>query len=122
MCDGISVPPLSKYGDGNDAADGFAETPFLPDGVHYFSEQVLIGNILGLLAVAGALNNLAPETIYFIGSHLAEVVIQRVTRFNLLAINQERTWARDRLPCSSKFWNSLRRPFSSVVEPSSLVR
>ena len=74
-------------------------------------------------AVAGALDDLAAEAFDLVGRHGAEVVVERIAGFELLAVDQQRVaGAASGLPCSSKLRNSARRPFSSVVEPSSFSR
>ncbi len=99
-----------------------AEAAVLADGVHHFAQQILVGDVFGLAAVAGALDDLPPEALDLVGRHVAEVVVQRFAGFELLAVDQQRARARSGLPCSSKLRNSARRPFSSVVEPSSFSR
>ena len=73
--------------------------------------------------VAGALDDLAAEALDLVGGHVAEVVVERVAGFELLAVDQQRVRPR-RADCrvSSKLRNRARRPFSSVVEPSSFLR
>ena len=89
--------------------------PCFADGVHDFAEQFLIGEVLGLLAVAGALDDLAAEAVDLVGGHVAEVVVQRSPDSSCsLSISRVRGRASG-LPCSSKLRNSARRPFSSVV-------
>ena len=48
--DGVGVPPLGEHRDRDDAADRLAELARLADGVHHLAQQVLVGDVLGLLA------------------------------------------------------------------------
>ena len=73
------------------------------------------------LAVAGALDDLAAEPVDLVGGHLAEVVIQRVAGFELLAVDQQRMGAGERIAVLVEVAEQLKPPFSSVVEPSSFV-
>ena len=65
--DGVGVPTFREHGDRDDAADRFAEPALLADGVHDLAEQFLIGDVFGLLAVAGALDDLAAEAVDLVG-------------------------------------------------------
>ena len=62
----IRVPAFGEHGDRHDAADLLAESAFLADGVHDLAEKVLVGEVLRLLLVTGALHNLAAEPFDFV--------------------------------------------------------
>ena len=47
-------------------------------------------------AVAGALHDLTAKALDLVGRHLAEVVVERLAGFQLLAVDQQRAWARQR--------------------------
>ncbi len=47
--------------------------------------------------VAGALDDLAAEALDLVGRHAAEVVVQRLAGFELLAVDQQRVRARQRV-------------------------
>ena len=73
--------------------------------------------------IAGALDDLAAEALDLVGRHAAEIVVERVAGFELLAVDEQRVRARQRVAVvSSKLRNRARRPFSSVVVPSSFLR
>ena len=57
-------------------------------GVHDLAQEVLVGEILRLPGIAGALDDLAAEALDLVGGHGAEVVIQGLPGFQLLAIDQ----------------------------------
>ena len=97
MRHGISVPSLREHRDRHDAADRTAELSGLADGVHDLAEQFLIGNVFAGVRVAGALNDFAAKPLNFVGSHAPEIIVERIARFELLAIDQQRvgTWQAD---------------------------
>jgi hypothetical protein len=68
---------------------GVAPPAVLADGVHDLAQQVLVRDVLGLLTVAGAFDDLATEAVDLVGSHGAEIAIQGITRFELLAVDQQ---------------------------------
>ena len=45
--------------------------------------------MFGLLAVAGAFDDVAAEALDLVGSHGAEIVVQLLARFRLLAVDQQ---------------------------------
>ena len=111
--DGVGIPALGEHRDGDDAADGAAELAGLADGVHDLAEQFLIGDVLAGAGVAGALDDLAAEALDLVGRHAAEIVVERIAGFELLAVDEQRVRARQRVAVvSSKLRNSARRPFS----------
>ena len=123
MGDGVGIPALGEHRDRDDAADGTAKLAGLADGVHDLAEQFLVGDVFAGTRVAGALDDLAAKALDLVGRHAAEVVVERIARFELLAVDEQRVRARQRVAVvSSKLRNSARRPFSSVVVPSSFLR
>ena len=89
MGDGVGVPAFGEHGDRDDAADGIAEAALFADGVHDLPEEILVGEVLGLAAVAGTFDDLAAETVDLVGGHVAEVIVQCLAGFELLAVDQE---------------------------------
>ena len=47
--------------------------------------------------VAGALDDFAAEAVDLIGRHVAEIVVERIAGFELLAVDQQRVRARQRV-------------------------
>ena len=92
--DGVGVPALGEHRDGDDAADGAAELAGLADGVHDLAEQFLVGDVVAGSRVAGALDDLAAKALDLVGSHAAEVVVERIAGFELLAVDEQRVGAR----------------------------
>ena len=97
MRDGVGVPSLREHRDGDDAADRFAEAVFLADSVHDFAKKALVGEVFGLLPVAGALDDLSAKTLDLVGGHGAEVVVESLAGFKLFAINQQGVGPRERI-------------------------
>ena len=95
--DGVGVPALGEHRDGDDAADGAAELAGLADGVHDLAQQFLVGDVVAGAGVAGALDDLAAEAFDLVGGHAAEVVVERVAGFELLAVDEQRVGARERV-------------------------
>ena len=87
--DGIRVPAFGEHGNRYDAANGVAKPAFLADGVHDLPKQMLVGNVLGLASVAGTFDDLAAEAVDLVGSHGAEIAVQGIARFELLAVDQQ---------------------------------
>ena len=87
--DGVRIPSLGEHGHRHHAADGFAQTARLADGVHRLAEQVLVGEVLGLATVAGALDDLAPKTIDLVGGHPPEILVEPLTALELLAVDEQ---------------------------------
>ena len=117
MGDGVGIPAFGEHRDGDDAADRTAKLAGLADGVHDLAEQFLVGDVFAGTGIAGALDDLAAEALDLVGGHAAEVVVERIAGFELLAVDQQRVRARERIAVvSSKLRNSARRPFSSVVD------
>ena len=97
MGDGVGVPAFGEHRDRDDAADGAAELAGLADGVHDLAEQFLIGDVLAGAGIAGALDDLAAEALDLVGGHAAEVVVERIAGFELLAVDEQRVRARQRI-------------------------
>ena len=91
--DGVRVPSLGEHRDRDHATDRVAERARLPDGVHHFTKQVLVGDVVSVTAVAGARDALLPEALNLVGGDLAEVPVQRVAGLELNAIDQQGTRA-----------------------------
>src|SRR5207244_13268343 len=68
-----------------------------PDRIHRFTQQLLVGDVIGGSGVACALDDFAPKAIDFVGRHLAKVLIQSVAGFELLAVNQQGVRTRERI-------------------------
>src|ERR1017187_9519652 len=90
MRDGVGVPAFGEHGYRHHTPDGFAKTALFAHGVHDFPEQLLVGKVLGLLAVSRALDDLGAKTVDLVGGHVAEVLIQRLTGAQLLASPKNR--------------------------------
>src|SRR5579871_943594 len=92
---GIGVPAFGEHRNGDDAADGLAQAAGLADGVHHFAEDLLVGEVLSLLAIAGALDDFAPEALDLGTGDGAEVVVEGVAGFDLFAIDEQGVGAGD---------------------------
>ena len=95
--DGVGVPAFGEHRDGDDAADGAAQLAGLADGVHHLAEQFLIGDVVRCVGVTAALDDLTAKALDLVGGHAAKVVVERVARFELLAVDQERVRTRERV-------------------------
>jgi hypothetical protein len=121
--DRVGVPAFGEHRDRHHAADRAAELPGLADGVHDLAQQFLVGEVLAGAGVAGALDDLAAEALDLVGGHVAELVVQRVAGFELLAVDQQGVGARQRIAGGFvEVAEQGRRPFSSVEVPSSFLR
>jgi len=60
-------------------------------------QQFAVTQVLSLATVAGALDDLALEAFDLVGGHAPEIVVQRFAGFELLAVDQQSVWARQRL-------------------------
>ena len=89
MGDGPRVPALGEHRDGDDTADRSAESFRLADGVHDLAEQFLIGKILGLLAIAGALDLIPPEALDLVSCRGPEALVEGLARVELLTIDEQ---------------------------------
>ena len=84
------MPALREHGDGDDAANRSAEGIGLADRVHDLAQQLLIGEVLGLLPVAGAGDDLAPEALDLVAGGVAEAPVEGLARVELLALDEQR--------------------------------
>src|SRR5450756_264925 len=89
MRHGPRIPTFGEHGYRDDAANGITKTPFLADSIHDLSQQVLVGDVLCLSAVARALDDLAAEAVDLVGRHGAEALVQCIAGFELLAVDQQ---------------------------------
>jgi len=74
-----------------------AEAPLLADGDHHLPQQVHVGNVFSLAAVAGAFDDLPAEALDLVYGHAAEVIVQRLSGFELRTIDQQRARAGNRI-------------------------
>ena len=81
--DGVRVPSLGQHRHRDHAADRVAERARLPDGVHHFTKQLLVGDVVSVTAISGALDPLPPKALDLVGGDLAEVPVQRVAGLEL---------------------------------------
>ena len=95
--DGIGIPAFGEHRDGDDAADRTAKLAGLADSVHDLAEQFLVGDVFAGTGVAGALDDFAAKAFNLVGSHATKVVVERIARFELLAIDEQRVRARQRI-------------------------
>ncbi len=93
----LASQPFGEHRDGDDAADRTAKLAGLADGVHDLAEQFLVGDVVAGTGVAGALDDLAAEAFDLVGRHAAEVVVERIAGFELLAVDEQRVRARERV-------------------------
>ena len=91
------APALREHGDGDDAADRPAEGVRLADRVHDLAQQVLVGEVLGLLPVAGAGDDLAPKALDLVAGGVAEAPVEGFARVELLAVDEQRARAGQRV-------------------------
>src|SRR5208283_2586188 len=61
------------------------------DCIHDLAEDILVGDLVGFLPVPRALDDLAAEEGYLLGSGGEEVVVKFVARFELLRVDEEGT-------------------------------
>ena len=59
--------------------------------------RVLVRDVVGLLAVAGAFDDVAAEAVDLVGSHGAEIIVQLLARFELLTVDQQGTGPAERV-------------------------
>ena len=96
MGHGVGVPALAQHGHRDDAAYRFTEPSRFPDGVHDLPEQVLVTDVLGLTAVAGALDDVLPKALDFGRRHPAKARIEGIAGLELFAVDEEGTGAAER--------------------------
>ena len=96
----------------------------LADGVHDFAKQRHVVEFLAALQLVGqlaaALDDLAAEALDLVGCHVAEIVVQRLAGFELLAVDQQRVRAR-RTGCRARR-NCGRAPAGRLPASSSRPR
>ena len=97
MGDGIGIPALGEHRDGDDAADCAAKLARLADGVHDLAEQFLVGDVVARAGIACALHDFTAKAFDLVGSHAAEVVVERIARFELLTVDEQGVRARERI-------------------------
>jgi hypothetical protein len=95
--DRIGIPSLGDHRDGYDATNGAAELPGLTDRVHDLAEKLLICDFVAGTGIAGPLYNFTAEVFNFVGSHAAKIFIERIARFELLAVDENRIRAGERI-------------------------
>ena len=93
----LASQPSVSIETGDDAADGAAELARLADGVHDLAEQFLVGDVFACAGIAGALDDLAAKALDLVGGHAAEIVVERIAGFELLAVDEQRVRARERI-------------------------
>ncbi len=89
MGDGVGVPAFGEHRNRDDAADRAAKLVGLANGVHYFAEQFLVGDRFGGALVARPLDDVAAEAFNFIVGHGPKVVVERVARLELFAVDEQ---------------------------------
>jgi type III restriction enzyme len=56
----------------------------------------LVGNVFASTGITGALHNFTAKALNLIGSHASEFIVERIARFELLAVDEQRIRARKR--------------------------
>ena len=87
------------------AGNAATELPCLAHGIHHFAQQFLIGDVVAGTGIATALDDLAPEALNFIGSHVGfySFDLERVLLEEGLIIREKRY---SPLPFLGKLFNS----------------
>ena len=73
MADGVGIPSLGEHRNRHNAANRLAKLLWLAYRVHHLAEQILVANVLGLLAAARALDYFTAEPLYLVSSYLSEI-------------------------------------------------
>jgi len=94
MGHGIGIPSLGEHRDGHDAADGTAKLSGLADSIHDLAEQFLVGDVVTGMGITAAFHDLTAKALDLVSSHAAKVVVERIARFELLAVDEQRVRAR----------------------------
>src|SRR5690606_14023608 len=71
-------------------ANPLAQPALLPDGVHHLAQQILIADTVACRGVARPFHDLTTEALDLVRGHGPEVRIERISRLELLTIDQER--------------------------------
>jgi len=90
MGDNIGIPAFGEHGNGHHTAEGISQFARFTHGVHNFPQEILVSEFFpsgGSLADL----HLPLELLDFLGGHRPKVGIEGITRFQLLAVNQEGT-------------------------------
>ncbi|MDT4852850.1 hypothetical protein FQZ97_870990 [compost metagenome] len=90
---GIGIPTFCEHRYRHNAADRAAQLPCLADRVHNLAQELLIRDLVSCACIPAAFDDLAAETLDLIGSHAAEVVVQRITGLKLFAVDKQRVRA-----------------------------
>jgi hypothetical protein len=93
MCDRVGVPPLGQHRHGDHTTDRVAELPRFADRVHNLAQQVVVCDLLTGPDVACARHDFSAVPFNFVRRHIAEPFIERLTRFELFAIDQKGSWS-----------------------------
>ena len=67
---------------------------WLADSVHGLSEQFLVSDVVAGMGIASSLHDLTAKAFDFVSSHVTEIIVEHITSFELLAIDEERVRAR----------------------------
>ena len=84
---GVGIPPFGEHGHRYHATDVLPQPAVLADGVHHLAEQFLLGDIVGLFPVAGALDAFPAEPLDLVGGGPAEIVAEFLAGLKLLAVD-----------------------------------
>ena len=57
----------------------------------------MIGDVFASTGITGALDNFTAKAFNLVGSHAPKVIVERIARFELLAVDEERIRARERV-------------------------
>ena len=93
----LASQPSVNMDTGDHAADVASQLARLADRVQHFAEQFLIGNLAAARVSPVRSMHLAAESLDLRLRHRAEVVVQRVARFKLRAVDQERVGPAERI-------------------------
>ena len=93
----VGIPAFGEHGHADDAADALAQPARLAHGVHHLAQQVGVSQFVSRGAVAGAFHDFAAKALDRVGLDVAEAGVQRLAGFQLLAVDQQRTWPRQLL-------------------------
>src|SRR5216684_532905 len=119
MSDRVSIPALGKHRHRDDAPDSSTKLARFTDRIHDLAEQFLIGDILARPSITASFDDLAAEAVDFIRSHITEVIVERIIRFELLAIDEQRV--RSRQWVQSDFVEIAEEREPSVLHPTGTV-